>query len=655
MNKDIIEAVSRGETDSKTISSVVRLLALKAKSADALLDAVPLPVFYKDRNGLYTGCNKAFESFFSIKRQELCSQDLFLYPSETEAEHCLRDAELFANPSLNISYRGYGLKHGSAEKHILVFHKSAICGDDGSPLGLVCVIQDLTGEIKQHRDLEQSRAEFNAIVEKNGDAILILDTAGKILYMNPCGQKIFPHFSVADESAFPYPCVAGMNSEIFIFPSTYELRVLETVWKSSPALLVMVRDISRLKKAESVLDEYKNNLEAINVKLTEALIHEKDLKQEAASAAEAKNIFLSGMSHELRTPMNGVIGIANALLSRNDLPSAVRSEIEVILRSGSAVMSSINEIIEYSRMDTSRTPLSTTEFNLQELVEEISGILAVRASASGVNFYLHYSPDAPRFIRADQDKFRHLLMSIGGNAVKFTENGHVRIDVSSRTLDENSVLIDLDISDTGIGIPESALDRIFESFTQLDSAKNRKYDGLGLGLSIARQIVSIMNGNIVVQSSHGKGSAFHISIPVALSRLVHEGIFLRDKSSVSLLLYAEDCILSGILSSYLFNAGISFTLIHSETELKEIASERNKIEPFNIFCFALGLQPSQKKDSTPDALRLVRKLCPAAPGLLVAPQTRLSTFPESSDFAAYVASPLRESQLFYQIAKLLRG
>jgi CheY-like chemotaxis protein len=230
----------------------------------------------------------------------------------------------------------------------------------------------------------------------------------------------------------------------------------------------------------------------------------------AESASSAKSQFLANMSHELRTPLNAIIGYAQ-LLQQRALPDDSRDAARTIEQSGAHLLALITDILDISKVEAGKLDLLPEDFDLHDCLRGVANMMRVRAGEKNLAFVLDLSNLAANRIRADQKRLRQVLINLLGNAIKFTETGEVRLSVRSETTPQGEVALSFEVRDTGIGIDAANLDRIFRPFEQAGNAVDRSA-GAGLGLSISHRIVTMMNGDIEVESAPGQGACFRVRI-----------------------------------------------------------------------------------------------------------------------------------------------
>ncbi|MCX5883953.1 MAG: ATP-binding protein [Deltaproteobacteria bacterium] len=272
------------------------------------------------------------------------------------------------------------------------------------------------------------------------------------------------------------------------------------------------------EKLEQKVAERTAALMAMNDTLTRT-VNELRVARDSAEASEAassaKSQFLANMSHEIRTPMNGVIGMIELLLT-SQLTEKQRKFAKTAYSSATALLNVINDILDFSKIEAGKLTLEKVPFSLSKVLTEVRDLMIRQAEDKGVNLEIPVA-DLPPALLGDPMKIRQILINLVGNAIKFTECGHVRLTVDVLSRQENSIKLRIEVTDTGIGISQEQQEIVFESFCQAEDGMTRRFGGTGLGLAIARQLIQLMNGQIGVQSQVGVGSTFWLELPFEVS------------------------------------------------------------------------------------------------------------------------------------------
>jgi signal transduction histidine kinase len=368
----------------------------------------------------------------------------------------------------------------------------------------------------------------------------------------------------------PIIFITAINKEERHIYQGYDSGAVDYLFKPIDAdiLKSKVRVFIDLYRQKYALEEITHKLEKTISELLESRESLNAAKLEAEKASRIKSDFLTNMSHEIRTPLNGIIGMAELSLM-GELEAPQRERVETIKQSGESLLDILNEILDISKIEADKMELESIEFNLREVNKKVIRLLSVKAFQKKIQLISDFDPNLDDTFIGDPVRIRQVLTNLMGNAIKFTEEGMVKLSISLERKLEKSVLIGFSVEDTGIGIPKGKQEKLFEAFGQADTSISRKYGGTGLGLPISKRLVEMMDGQIQVESAENKGSKFWFTLELKKAKesepQFKKGIFSNGKC-----LIFDNCGLScEILKKYLEFLGLSSEKIGSINDLRK--------------------------------------------------------------------------------------
>ncbi len=385
----------------------------------------------------------------------------------------------------------------------------------------------------------------------------------------------------------PIGVISISSFDSFVALSREDINYLELLSSFIGTSIVNSGLYSTIAEQKNEIEETLSELKSTQDKLVETEKKKNEAlviaMQAAEASAEAKSSFLANMSHEIRTPMNAIIGLTELALQREMTPK-MRDYLGKINTSSQTLLGIINDILDFSKIEAGKLNIEETEFNIYEVIDHISDIFSTRIVDKNISMIINPSPKIPRLMVGDPLRLSQVLINIINNAIKFTNDGEIQVSIDIASFENDRVILEFQVADTGIGIPPEVLPMLFTPFTQADGSTTRKFGGTGLGLSICKHLVELMNGDISVDSTVGIGSKFTFSVELKASNISCVGLYnsldlIPDEVTQSSILVAAD---NQRESNYLFetlkNHGIKSERVADFPSLAHELSKGNKYD-----------------------------------------------------------------------------
>jgi PAS domain S-box-containing protein len=589
--------------------------------------------------------------FISINRA--VSRVLGYEPEEVVDRNLIEFVEPRFRPRM-VAYLGLLKKKGRAKGKMNVVDRSggvrilaynnSIHYEQGEAKYVRGLARDITDTVKAETELRAQKLFYETLVDNLPVAVVVLDHDGRILSSNPAFEKLFGYEAEAIKGQQVDPLI--VPPEILATGAEYTQQVLagdrvhnivQRCHKDGSQIAVEIFGVpvTVRRKQVGVLGIYHDIDQLVSA------------TQRAEEAVRAKSDFLANMSHEIRTPMNAVIGMT-ALLLETDLDNEQRDFVHTVRVSGDALLSIINNILDFSKIEAGEMVLEQYPFDLHDCVESALDLVSGAAAQKHLDLAYWVADDVPGAIIADLTRLRQILMNLLSNAVKFTETGEVVVQVTRDQTDPKR--IHMIVRDTGIGIPADRIDRLFRSFSQVDSSTTRKFGGTGLGLAISKKLAEFMGGAMWVHSEVGVGTEFHFTIEAEQAANHHrkqrnapEPVLRGSR----LLIVDDNATNRKIMIQQAKSWGMQPTAVDSgEAALELLSSARFDLAILDMQMPEMdGIELAQKIQAQPDH--------PGPPLIMLTSIGLQPELPEGVEFAAYLNKPIKPSRLMDVLAEVL--
>jgi len=522
----------------------------------AVLQTCGALVVVFDTQGHIVFCNRAFEQVLGYSCSELHGRPFFDVLVRADSRERSRQRLEYGVTARAASAFENEWITKSGEPRRISFSNVPMLNAAGEVQFYIATGIDVTDRYRADQELLKSETQFRSIWEASCEPMFLTDREGGILKVNAAfagmlgaGAGSLEGMNVADLfhadkreeiRACHRASYAGTGERLF----EHELQFVHgrsgifehsmvrvDIPGQSPQMLCILRDVTErtrgaeeLARAKEAAESANRELRAVNRSLEETGRLAREMADRAEALSAAKSDFLANMTHEVRTPLNGILGMTGLALETN-LASDQREYLELVKSSAEALLSLVNDVLDFSKYEAGKLALDCVNFSLRTLVREVLRPLALRASVSGLAFESAIEESVPDGVTGDPLRISQVLRNLAGNAVKFTKTGKVSVHVGAESPAVSpeasprlsNVTLRFSVADTGIGIPADKHRLIFEPFTQADGSTTRKYGGTGLGLSISAGLVELMGGRIWVESEVGRGTRFTFTLPLELA------------------------------------------------------------------------------------------------------------------------------------------
>ncbi len=558
-----------------------------------LLETVPDSVYFKDAESRFIRMSRSCAEKFGLSdpRQGLGKSDADFFCMD-HARKTLEDERRIMETGEPILAEIERETYEDGKETWCSTTKVPLRDPSGRVIGTFGISRDVTQQKLAEQSLSRERDLLKTIIDNVPDLIYVKDRAGRFLTANAALLKLLKIKDVSDligrtdydfspaEMACNYVAddqiVMREGKPLLDREETHQNELGEQLWLLTTKVPLFDSD-GRVTGVVGIGHDI-----TARKKADEEILAAKEV---ADKANRAKSDFLANMSHEIRTPMNAIIGMTDLVLETK-LTANQRNFLSMVQESGEALLAVINDILDFSKIEAGKLDMEQRVFDVHESLGDTMKTLGLKAHAKGLELAFRVDPDVPRFVVGDVGRLRQVLVNLVGNAIKFTEEGEVVVEVDRLPSHTDDVRLEVQVRDTGIGIPEAKTKTIFHEFEQADTSTTRRYGGTGLGLAISSRLVELMNGDISLKSIEGEGSVFtfHVTLGAAPQDVPeHEVRGVVVVGGKRVLVVDDNGTNRTILNEMLSNWGLVPTLAESgELALSELRHAHQQGEPIGL-------------------------------------------------------------------------